>query len=180
MSVIGIIGIILLIGIVKKNGIMLVDFAIAEERDRHAEPIAAIRKACLLRFRPILMTTAAALLAGSSRLGARNRHRFGASLAAAWLRDVVWRTRTRAVAHALHDAGRVSLSRSLASLVSTRQTQRGQTRRNIGGCSRIGLCIAAAAFWVTRYHYSGAGHGSCLFNSGRAAASPWGSLISPQ
>ena len=64
LSVIGIIGIILLIGIVKKNGIMLVDFAIAEERDHHAEPVAAIRKACLLRFRPILMTTAAALLAG--------------------------------------------------------------------------------------------------------------------
>jgi hydrophobe/amphiphile efflux-1 (HAE1) family protein len=64
LSVIGIIGIILLIGIVKKNGIMLVDFAIAAERDRHMPPIAAIREACLLRFRPILMTTAAAMLAG--------------------------------------------------------------------------------------------------------------------
>jgi hydrophobe/amphiphile efflux-1 (HAE1) family protein len=64
LSVIGIIGIILLIGIVKKNGIMLVDFAIAAERDRHMEPLAAIREACLLRFRPILMTTAAAMLAG--------------------------------------------------------------------------------------------------------------------
>ncbi len=64
LSVIGIIGIILLIGIVKKNGIMLVDFAIAAERERHARPIDAIREACLLRFRPILMTTAAAMLAG--------------------------------------------------------------------------------------------------------------------
>ena len=64
LSVIGIIGIILLIGIVKKNGIMLVDFAISAERDRHIPPIAAIREACLLRFRPILMTTAAAMLAG--------------------------------------------------------------------------------------------------------------------
>jgi hydrophobe/amphiphile efflux-1 (HAE1) family protein len=64
LSVIGIIGIILLIGIVKKNGIMLVDFAIAAERERHVEPEAAIREACLLRFRPILMTTAAAMLAG--------------------------------------------------------------------------------------------------------------------
>jgi hydrophobe/amphiphile efflux-1 (HAE1) family protein len=64
LSVIGIIGIILLIGIVKKNGIMLVDFAIAAERDRGLPPIAAIREACLLRFRPILMTTAAAMLAG--------------------------------------------------------------------------------------------------------------------
>ena len=64
LSVIGIIGIILLIGIVKKNGIMLVDFAIAAERDRHLPPLAAIREACLLRFRPIMMTTAAAMLAG--------------------------------------------------------------------------------------------------------------------
>ena len=64
LSVIGIIGIILLIGIVKKNGIMLVDFAISAERDRHMAPHDAIREACLLRFRPILMTTAAAMLAG--------------------------------------------------------------------------------------------------------------------
>jgi hydrophobe/amphiphile efflux-1 (HAE1) family protein len=64
LSVIGIIGIILLIGIVKKNGIMLVDFAITAERDRDMPPREAIREACLLRFRPILMTTAAAMLAG--------------------------------------------------------------------------------------------------------------------
>jgi HAE1 family hydrophobic/amphiphilic exporter-1 len=64
LSVIGIIGIILLIGIVKKNGIILVDFAIAAERQDGKTPLDAIREACLLRFRPILMTTAAALLAG--------------------------------------------------------------------------------------------------------------------
>ena len=64
LSVIGIIGIILLIGIVKKNGIMMVDFAVVAERERDMPPLAAIREACLLRFRPILMTTAAALLAG--------------------------------------------------------------------------------------------------------------------
>jgi hydrophobe/amphiphile efflux-1 (HAE1) family protein len=64
LSVIGIIGIILLIGIVKKIGIMLVDFAIAAERDHAMTPFAAIREACLLRFRPILMTTAATMLAG--------------------------------------------------------------------------------------------------------------------
>ncbi|MCX7321124.1 MAG: efflux RND transporter permease subunit, partial [Hyphomicrobiales bacterium] len=63
-SLIALIGIILLIGIVKKNGIMLVDFAIAAERDEHREPEAAIRKAALLRFRPIMMTTMAALLGG--------------------------------------------------------------------------------------------------------------------
>jgi multidrug efflux pump subunit AcrB len=64
LSVIAIIGIILLIGIVKKNGIMLVDFAIAAERDRGLAPLDAIREACLLRFRPIIMTTVAAMLAG--------------------------------------------------------------------------------------------------------------------
>ncbi len=64
LSVIGIIAIILLIGIVKKNGIILIDFAIAAERDRGMTPIDAIRQACLQRFRPIMMTTAAAMMAG--------------------------------------------------------------------------------------------------------------------
>jgi HAE1 family hydrophobic/amphiphilic exporter-1 len=64
LTVIALIGIILLIGIVKKNGIMMVDFALSAERERGMEPAAAIREACLLRFRPIMMTTMAALLAG--------------------------------------------------------------------------------------------------------------------
>jgi hydrophobe/amphiphile efflux-1 (HAE1) family protein len=64
LDVIGIIGIILLIGIVKKNGIMLVDFALVEEREHGLGTEDAIHKACLLRFRPILMTTMCALLAG--------------------------------------------------------------------------------------------------------------------
>ena len=64
LSVIAMIGIILLIGIVKKNGIMMVDFAIHAERSEGVRSEIAIRDACLLRFRPILMTTAAALLAG--------------------------------------------------------------------------------------------------------------------
>ena len=62
LSPIGFIGIILLIGIVKKNGIMLVDFALDAERERGLAPEAAIREACLERFRPILMTTLAAVL----------------------------------------------------------------------------------------------------------------------
>ncbi len=64
LSVIGIIGIILLIGIVKKNGIMMVDFAINAERERGISPEQSIKEAALLRFRPILMTTMAALLGG--------------------------------------------------------------------------------------------------------------------
>jgi HAE1 family hydrophobic/amphiphilic exporter-1 len=63
-SLIALIGIVLLIGIVKKNGIMLVDFAIAAERDEHLSSEAAIRKAALIRFRPIMMTTMAAMLGG--------------------------------------------------------------------------------------------------------------------
>ncbi len=64
LTVIAIVRIILLIGIVKKNGIILVDFAINAERNEGAAPLDAIRQACLLRFRPILMTTMAALLSG--------------------------------------------------------------------------------------------------------------------
>jgi hydrophobic/amphiphilic exporter-1 (mainly G- bacteria), HAE1 family len=63
-SLIALIGIILLIGIVKKNGIMMVDFAIAAEREEHLSAKQSIRKAALLRFRPIMMTTMAALLGG--------------------------------------------------------------------------------------------------------------------
>lgn len=63
-TVIALIGVILLIGIVKKNGIMIVDFAIVAQREQRLEPEAAIRQACLLRFRPIMMTTMAALLGG--------------------------------------------------------------------------------------------------------------------
>ena len=64
LSVIAIIGIILLIGIVKKNGIMLVDFALQAEREDGLDPEQSIYRACSLRFRPILMTTMAALLGG--------------------------------------------------------------------------------------------------------------------
>jgi hydrophobic/amphiphilic exporter-1 (mainly G- bacteria), HAE1 family len=64
MSLIALIGILLLIGIVKKNGIMMVDFALAAQRERGMLPAAAIRQACLLRFRPIMMTTFAAMLGG--------------------------------------------------------------------------------------------------------------------
>jgi multidrug efflux pump len=63
-SIIALIGIILLIGIVKKNAIMMIDFAIEAERDRGLAPREAIFEACLLRFRPIMMTTMAALLGG--------------------------------------------------------------------------------------------------------------------
>ena len=62
LSVVALIGIILLMGIVKKNAIMMIDFALAAEREGGLDPLAAIVKACQLRFRPIMMTTLAALL----------------------------------------------------------------------------------------------------------------------
>jgi multidrug efflux pump len=62
LDVIGIIGLVLLIGIVKKNGIMMVDFALQAEREERKKPEDAIYQASLLRFRPILMTTLAAFL----------------------------------------------------------------------------------------------------------------------
>ena len=64
LSIIALIGIILLIGIVKKNAIMMIDFALQAERDEGLPPIEAIYKSCLLRFRPIMMTTMAALFGG--------------------------------------------------------------------------------------------------------------------
>jgi multidrug efflux pump len=64
LSVIAMIGIILLIGIVKKNAIMMIDFAIVAERQHGKSPVEAIHEACLLRFRPIMMTTMAAMLGG--------------------------------------------------------------------------------------------------------------------
>ncbi len=64
LSIIAIIGVILLIGIVKKNAIMMIDFAVEAERNEGKSPLEAIHEACLLRFRPIMMTTMAALFGG--------------------------------------------------------------------------------------------------------------------
>jgi multidrug efflux pump len=64
LSVIALIGIILLIGIVKKNAILMIDFALIAERDEGKSPQEAIYEACVLRFRPISMTTLAALFGG--------------------------------------------------------------------------------------------------------------------
>jgi multidrug efflux pump len=85
LDVIGIIGIVLLIGIVKKNAIMMVDFALDAERTGGKPPREAIFEACLLRFRPILMTTLAALLSAlpmmlSTGVGAELRHPLGITL----------------------------------------------------------------------------------------------------
>ena len=89
LSIIALIGVILLLGIVKKNAIMMIDFALEAERREDLEPAEAIRRACLLRFRPILMTTIAALFGAlplaiglgaglGAAAAARSHHRRGA------------------------------------------------------------------------------------------------------
>ena len=113
LTVIALIGIILLIGIVKKNGIMMVDFAITAERRDGLAPVAAIRQACLLRFRPILMTTMAALLSGvplmlESGAGSELRKPLGFAM--------VGGSGTEPGADALHHASDLSLSRPAAAL----------------------------------------------------------------
>ncbi|MGA8050351.1 MAG: efflux RND transporter permease subunit, partial [Burkholderiales bacterium] len=85
LGVIGIIGIILLIGIVKKNAIMMIDFALDAERREGKSPREAIHQACLLRFRPILMTTMAALLSAlplmlGTGVGSELRHPLGITM----------------------------------------------------------------------------------------------------
>jgi multidrug efflux pump len=85
LNVIGLIGIILLIGIVKKNAIMMIDFALEAERQQGKDPQAAIYEACLLRFRPIMMTTLAALLGGlplalGTGVGSELRHPLGITI----------------------------------------------------------------------------------------------------
>jgi multidrug efflux pump len=85
LGIIGIIGIILLIGIVKKNAIMMIDFALEAERKQGMTPLEAIHQACLLRFRPILMTTLSALLGAlplmlGTGVGSELRHPLGITM----------------------------------------------------------------------------------------------------
>ena len=118
LTVIAFIGIILLIGIVKKNGIMMVDFALDGERRRGLSPQQAIHEACLARFRPILMTTMAAML-GARAAGDRDRPRLRAAPAARHHHHR--RAAGVAGAHALHHAGDLSAARPAAPQARRRQ-----------------------------------------------------------
>jgi len=113
LSIMGMIGIILLMGIVKKNAIMMIDFALEAERQRALPPLEAIREACLVRFRPIMMTTLAALfgacpLAFAFGTGAELRQPLGISIIGGLLvsqvltlytTPVVWLALERLVGH---------------------------------------------------------------------------------
>ena len=121
LSVVALIGIILLIGIVKKNAIMMIDFALEAERVEGLSPEEAIYQAAVLRFRPIMMTTMAALLGAiPARAGAGHRRR---NSPAAGIRH---RRRPAAVAipDALYDAGDLSGARSASLPRQTRQRSR--------------------------------------------------------
>ena len=112
-SLVALIGIILLIGIVKKNAIMMIDFALEAERNEGMSPEESIYQACLLRFRPIMMTTMAALLGALPLALERwNRQRTAPPAGNCHRR----RTVALAISHALHDAGDLSLSRSVWTL----------------------------------------------------------------
>lgn len=124
LDVIAIIGIILLIGIVKKNAIMMIDFALAAEREQGMPPREAIYQACLLRFRPILMTTLAALLGAlplmlSTGVGAELRRPLGIGMVGGLLVSQVLTLFTTPVIYLLFDR----LSLYLKSRLPTREEE---------------------------------------------------------
>jgi multidrug efflux pump len=113
---IAIIGIILLIGIVKKNAIMMIDFALAAEREQGMPPREAIYQACLLRFRPILMTTLAALLGAlplmlSTGVGAELRRPLGIGMVGGLMLSQVLTLFTTPVIYLLFDRLSLHLKR---------------------------------------------------------------------
>ena len=119
LGVVALIGIILLIGIVKKNAIMMIDFALEGERKEHKAPLDAIYQACLLRFRPIMMTTFAALFGGlplalGNGVGAELRRPLGITIVGGLLVSQVLTLYTTPVIYLFFDRLAAKFSRSRA------------------------------------------------------------------
>ncbi len=125
-SIMALIGVILLIGIVKKNAIMMIDFALDAERRRGLSPLDAIHEACMLRFRPIMMTTMAAML-GALPLGNRHWRRRRASTTA-WYRNCRG-TYPESGADALFNAGYLPVYGPVPVLEPATQGRRCDTAR---------------------------------------------------
>ena len=128
LSVVAIIGIILLIGIVKKNGIMMVDFAMEGEREHGKSATDAIYDACLLRFRPIMMTTMAALLAGlplalGQGMGSELRRPLGIAMVGGLLLSQILTLYTTPVIYVFFDRIGHRFSRSPKAIVSGSEPQ---------------------------------------------------------
>ncbi|MBS0591494.1 MAG: efflux RND transporter permease subunit [Proteobacteria bacterium] len=120
LGIVGIIGIVLLIGIVKKNAIMMVDFALDAERNQGMAPREAIYQACLLRFRPILMTTLAALFGAlplmlGTGVGAELRHPLGITIVGGMIVSQVLTLFTTPVIYLAFDRVQQRLSRRFGS-----------------------------------------------------------------
>jgi multidrug efflux pump len=132
LNVVALIGIILLIGIVTKNGIMMVDFALDAERTRGKNSTEAIYEACLLRFRPILMTTMAALLAGlplamGSGIGSELRRPLGIAMVGGLLLSQVLTLYTTPVIYIFFDTLGRRFGRNLSGPKGTRETPQSTT-----------------------------------------------------
>ena len=130
LDIVGIIGIILLIGIVQKNGIMMVDFALDLERNERKEATAAIYQAALLRFRPILMTTLAALLSGvplafGTGIGSELRKPLGVAIVGGLLFSQVLTLYTTPVIYIFFDRLASRFSRRSTNQVRNAQPQGG-------------------------------------------------------
>ena len=129
LSVIAMIGIVLLIGIVKKNAIMMVDFAIVAERDQHMSAEDAIFQACLLRFRPIMMTTMAAMLGGfplafGTGVGSELRRPLGITIVGGLIVSQCLTLFTTPVIYLVFDRLRRWIGRTVAARSGNRKTVR--------------------------------------------------------
>ncbi len=143
-SLIAFIGILLLVGIVKKNAIMMIDFAITAQREQNLDARAAITRACLLRFRPIMMTTCAAIAGALPLALATGDGPRDAATAGHFHRR---RIAGQPGAHAVHDAGRVPLYREAAELVDvpTPGTGGGHRMNRVPLPAAVLVCLGLAA-----------------------------------